>query len=472
MCDLKEKRSSKARIFSMICMICLLFTSIFAFSSCDSETSPGVLSASINENGELILIYQDGTEHNLGVVVGQDGKDGADGVDGEDGKDGADGTSNSSGSIVINNENGSSTAFAASKALRSAVSIVCNFTKTVQTSGHRPGSNNTSTSSYSSAGSGVIYELDMEEGDAFIITNYHVVYDSSSNTANGVSDDISVYLYGSEDDDMAMKATYVGGSLYYDIAVLYIDDSDTLKSSCAAEVDVANSEEIVVGNTAIAIGNAAGYGISASFGAVSVDSEYITMTAADGSTTVSFRVMRVDTAVNSGNSGGGLFNDEGKLIGIVNAKIVEDGVENIGYAIPSNVAVSVAENIIKYCYETEVESVQRCILGITVSSSGSHAVFDSVSGTIRIEETVSVYEITDGALAEGVLQEGDVIVSASVTKADAGESFTKEITRQYHIIDLVLDVHVGDSLVFTVLRDGNLTILDGIVITEDCIISY
>ena len=88
------------------------------------------------------------------------------------------------------------------------------------------------------------------------------------------------------------------------------------------------------------------------------------MTAADGSATVSFRVMCTDTAVNSGNSGGGLYDNEGNLIGIVNAKIVDDGVENIGYAIPSNVAVSIAENIIDYCHGTDEERVQIALLGI------------------------------------------------------------------------------------------------------------
>ena len=86
------------------------------------------------------------------------------------------------------------------------------------------------------------------------------------------------------------------------VAIRKIDNSDILKASDACEVDVADSDEIVVGDTAIAIGNAQGYGISTSFGIVSVDSEYITMTAADGSTTVSFRVMRTDTAVNSGTA--------------------------------------------------------------------------------------------------------------------------------------------------------------------------
>jgi hypothetical protein len=111
-----------------------------------------------------------------------------------------------------------------------------------------------------------------------------------------------VYLYGSEIEENAIKATYVGGSLYYDIAVLHIKESEMLMSSNACAVDVADSDNIVVGDSAIAIGNAQGLGISSTAGIVSVDSEYITMTAADGKNEVSFRVMRVDTAINSGNS--------------------------------------------------------------------------------------------------------------------------------------------------------------------------
>ena len=91
-------------------------------------------------------------------------------------------------------------------------------------------------------------------------------------------------------------------------------------------------------------------------------------------------------------SGGGLYNDVGNLIGVVNAKIVYDGVENIGYAIPSNVAISIAENIIDYCYGTEVERVQRALLGITVSASNSKAVYDSETGLSKIIEKVLIYE--------------------------------------------------------------------------------
>ena len=247
---------------------------------------------------------------------------------------------------------------------------------------------------------------------------------------------------------MAVSATYVGGSQYYDIAVLRVEDSELLKRSDVCAVAVSDSCDIVIGESAIAVGNAQGLGISVTSGIVSVDSEYITMTAADGKTSVSFRVMRVDTAINSGNSGGGLFNDEGKLIGIVNAKIVYDGVENIGYAIPSDIAISVANNIIDNCYGTDAESVRKAVLGVTVTATESKAFFDAETGLISLAEVVSVYDISDGSPASEVLKKGDIIVSASID----GE--TKKITRQFHIIDMMLDVRENDTLILVIIRDG------------------
>ena len=439
----------KIRIVSIVCMLCLLLSICAAFSGCDMFESNSISSANINDKGELILYYTDGTKQNLGVVVGSDGKDGSDGQD---------------GAVSIDTDK-NATALATAKGLRSSVSIVCNFQSTVYQGGWFPGYGNATTKEYTSAGSGVIYRLDKSGGDAFVITNYHVVYDSSSNADNGISQDISVYLYGSEMESSAIKATYVGGSLYYDIAVLRIEDSELLAASDVRQVDIQNSDRVVVGDTAIAIGNAQGYGISASLGIVSVDSEYISMTSADGKSEVSFRVLRVDTAVNSGNSGGGLYDGNGDLIGIVNAKIVDDGVENIGYAIPSNVAVSIADNIIDYCYGTDNERVQRAMIGISVNATDARAVYDSQTGLLSVQETVSVYEVNKGSLADGVLQNGDILVSITVN----GQ--TTAITRQYHIIDMMLDVRVGDVVAISILRDGESKTVE-LTITEDCLTAY
>lgn len=454
----------------LVYIACLLLSLSFVLTACGNQTIIGVLSANINENGELILTYQGGQEQNLGVVVGKDGTDGKDGIDGTNGKDGVDGKDGidgvpGSGNIVINGSSGDVTA-ASAKGLRSAVRIISNFTATVQQGGYWPGFGGGSTEEkYSSEGSGVIYQLDKSSGDAFIITNYHVVYDASSNSENGISQDILVYLYGAETEEQAISATYVGGSLYYDIAVLRIEDSELLRNSQVAAVDIADSDSVVVGQRAIAIGNAEGMGIATTSGIVSVDSEYINMTAADGRTEVSFRVMRVDTAVNSGNSGGGLYNDRGQLIGIVNAKVIYDGVESIGYAIPSNVAIAVADNIIDYCFGTDVERVQRALLGITVTTSDSKAIYDTENGTVHIEEIVSVYVVNADSLAEGLLQVGDVLLSVTVN----GQ--THQITRQYHVIDRMLDMREGDMVSFTILRDGQQLTVD-ITITADCLTAY
>lgn len=440
----------KKKLLSILCAVCLLLGATAALPSCVLIEPVGILDADINEYGELIIKYSNGREQNLGIVTGGDGKD----------------SEGSGGDVSIVVDGGSSTSAASSKGLRSAVSIVCGFkTDTVQSSPLLPGFGTVTEKEYSSAGSGVIYKMDRSRGDAFIITNYHVVYDSRSKTENGISDDIKVYLYGSEIGDKAIAATYVGGSVYYDIAVLRIDGSGILKASDARAADVANSDEILVGDTAIAIGNAQGYGVSASLGIVSVDSEYITMKAADDSTTVSFRVMRIDTAVNSGNSGGGLYDDEGRLMGIVNAKIVDDGVENIGYAIPSNVAVSIAENIIDYCYGTEEERVQRALMGITVTTSDSKAVFDEETGAYKIVETVIVKEVNAGSLAEGVIMPEDVLVGITIGDRSVA------ITRQYHVIDPMLDVRVGDVVKLDLLRDGKPTTVS-ITITADCLTEY
>ncbi len=427
----------------------VILTSCFALFSCSGGTqntvyTGGISSARLNERGELIVTYSDGREQNLGAV------------------------SNEGTTITI--ENGeSSIASATSMGLASAVSITANFEKTYNNSygGFFPGFGigGTTTTPYKAEGSGVIYKLDRDTGSAFIITNYHVVYDKSSDSADGISEDIKVFLYGGEEEGYAIPAEYVGGSLYYDIAVLYVENCAALKNSAHNASKIANSEDVSVGTTAIAIGNPEGYGISASLGIVSVNSEYIAMTAADGVSTVSFRVMRVDTAVNSGNSGGGLYNDRGELIGIVNAKIVDSTVENIGYAIPSNVAAAVADNIIDNCFGKESRSVMRAVLGATLTASDSIAVIDGELGMIKVKETVSVAEIAAGSVAEGKLRVGDVLKSATL-----GDS-TTQITRRHHVIDLMLDARVGDVIKLDIIRDGKELTVE-ITVTDSAIVAY
>ena len=364
-----------------------------------------------------------------------------------------------------------SIAYATASGLRSAVSIYCTFETTY--GGTNPWNPIPSTQAYYTTGSGVIYQLEAD-GSAFIITNHHVVYDGSSNTDNHISEKIYIYLYGLEDETYAIPATYVGGSANYDIAVLRVDKSEVLKNAietgAAAAVTVANSDELAPGMTTIAIGNPSASdadlgGISVTKGIVSVDSEYITMTASDNSGAVSFRVIRIDAPVNSGNSGGGLFNDEGELIGIVNAKIASSSVENIGYAIPSSVVRAIADNIIDYCYGKDCESVMRGILGITIETSAYSTAYDAEKGLLVRYEEISVHEVTTGGLGESILKAGDVIKSITI-----GDK-TVTVTRQHHLIDAMLDVRVGDTVSMEIVRGGeNKTV--STVITQDCLAAY
>ena len=337
----------------------------------------------------------------------------------------------------------------AAKSLLSVVSVYSKFVKTytVRTGYYRVEQRQTE---YSAAGSGVIYKLDKTAGDAYIITNYHVVFDKENeSTSDGVSADISLFLYGKEYEQYAIPATYVGGSMYYDIAVLKVSDSDILRASAALEAELLPEDETVsVGGKAIAVGNPEAGGISATSGIVCVDSEYITMKTADEKSTVSMRVLRIDTAINSGNSGGGLFDAAGRLIGITNAKIVDTSTENIAYAIPVRVAQNVADNILYYCTDGSHRSVRRCMLGISVSTEGSAAVYDLETGCVSIRETVAVSEVSSDGAAGGQLKKGDIVLS--VTLGDR----TYDITRSYMLIDAMLTARPGDAAVFRILRDG------------------
>lgn len=333
---------------------------------------------------------------------------------------------------------------AATKALLSAVSIACRFEK-LTTAGMKD---------VYSSGSGVIFRLDKAKGDAYVLTNYHVVYDEYANTKNRVSNDIKLFLYGQEYADYAIPATYVGGSMQYDLAVLKVSGSQVLMQSNAVAAEFADSDLVSVLDLAIAVGNPEGNSLSATVGYINVDSEEITNPAIENDqqgtqeALNTLRVMRIDAAVNHGNSGGGLFNEKGQLIGIVNAKIVDDSVDNIGYAIPSNVAKYIAENILYYCDGKTNEYVKRCMLGISIQVSEASTVFDEETGRLHKIEKVKIVSLTDTSAAKGILKENDVINSLILD----GKKY--EITRLYHVTDIMLNARPGSTVIFNVTRDG------------------
>lgn len=479
---MKTDRKIRFKIIATIISVATLLSTLTACSfGTDGKDGTNGLNGSDGKSAYEIAVENGfvGSEADwIASLKGSDGENGSDGKDGENGelsdmtsvaldllaesyelavKEGFDGTfaeyieSCFTGAV-------DSTALAVNKGLLSSVIIYCKFSTTA--SFPYGGS-----SSGAQQGSGVIYKLDKNNGNAYIITNHHVVYNSSSRTSDGISDDISVYLYGNVTTDGAIKAEYVGGSQTYDIAVLKITGSDVIKNSVARAVTVADSNEMSVGDCAIAIGNAEGLGISATTGIISVDSEYIEMTSVTGYGKIQYRVMRIDTAINSGNSGGGLFNSRGELIGIVNAKISDTSVEGIGYAIPSNIAIGAAQNIIDNCDGKAYTCVRKCTVGITLTTQSSTAVYNAETGKVSIKETVAVSEVGTGTVAEGKIFAGDVMKSITV----GGKTVSAD--RMFYVIDAFLGIRAGESVTIEVERDGKSVIID-ITFTESDITNY
>lgn len=452
-------------LFKLTFLLTFIFISLLVFSSCSLENILGntdskeyIVSTTINENGELIITYSNNTIKNLGVVVGKDGKDGVDGVDGKDGKDGIDGKDGKDGKDGTVNIEG---VLNQVPTLDKTVADVLQSTVIIQSAYTDP---TTLEKSYS-AGAGVIYSFNKESGSAIIVTNYHVVYSSKANTQNKISDEISIYLYGAMSNESAMKATFVGGSMQYDIAVLEVKNSSVIKSSEIKSVEIRSSTLVHVGETAFAVGNPKADGFAVTSGIVSVDSEYIDLLLADDVTEGSMRVMRIDTPVNPGNSGGGLFDANGKLIGIVNAKYADQKTDNIGYAIPSSTVHAIVENILDNCYGTENEALKRPLLGVSVQVQNPRAQYNSQTGYVELYEDPTVVEIASyTSIAYGKLQIGDVIRKVQIV--EAGMSF--DITRQYHLLDSLIYARVGDTVLVTVERGGELVTVS-MVITSSCI---
>lgn len=360
----------------------------------------GIVSAHINSDGHLIITYTDNTSVDAGCV--------------------------NADSISVSDEISGK---AVHTALASSVSITALRSDGAYT-----------------VGSGVIYKLDKSRGDAYIITNYHVIYDLTTNTL-APEENIAAYLYGMEYRKYAMSVELVGASRTYDIAVLKIEGSEIIKSSGAECAILKNSDSVSVLDGVIAIGNANADGISASFGSVNIESEnrYIDITALGGKTFM--RVIRFDASVSKGNSGGGLYNCDGELIGIVTAKNVTDTLESMAYAIPINVARAVADNIIYYCDSTDSINGKVLKIGIGLKVESASVEYDELLDATVRSEVVAIKSVEQNSYADRAgLRVGDVIVSVSVDGVEMA------VTRIYHAPEATLLAREGSLIVYNVIR--------------------
>ena len=347
-------------------------------------------------------------------------------------------------------------------ALQSAVTIWCEF----PTSTYLGTNKDTSLA----CGSGVIYK--MEDTFSYIITNYHVVFMPDSDTENGIASKITIFQYGTseyayqlKDDngnyvynnlgyptiaygDGAIEATYVGGELTYDLALIKVPTEELLKyNPHAVAVNVADDYNI--GETAIAIGNPECEGFSVTSGIISVESEDIVMKGADERTECKFRVMRIDTAVNGGNSGGGLFNIHGEWIGIVNAKAVASEIDNIAYAIPYDNVTAIADNLLHYYDGTNPTNIKKLYLGISYTTENGRAIYNPTTNKTELVNDLFVVEATSNSIGQMIgIKSGDVIKTISING-------TVHIIKQAHQLpDLLLTVRAGDKIIIEVKREG------------------
>lgn len=336
--------------------------------------------------------------------------------------------------------------------MTSVVSITCAFEKDV-----RSGWGQTTTTEFyaATAGSGVVLDINKEAGSAYIVTNYHVVYDDECNTDNHVANRIYLYAYGGlnlfngktgyDTSGDYMEATYVGGAMDYDIALLKVEGSEVLKNSVLQKAKVGSSEDVRIGEKAYVIGNPEGAGIAVTGGAISVDSEYINMTSTDGKRTVDYRVIRTDAAINGGNSGGALYNAKGEIVGIVNAKSVGEDMDNMGYALPITQVKEICKNI-----WDNGGVVKRAMLGVVVATNASEVSFDENGDLVTTETFVISSAATKGAAAYGKLKVGDIFRYIQIND---GEKVY--FTRQYQLHDQLLSVRMGDKVVLGMTREDN-----------------
>ena len=269
----------------------------------------------------------------------------------------------------------------------------------------------------SGAGSGVIIS-----DDGYILTCAHVIEDASN---------ITVTI-----GDTDYTATVIGSDTTSDIAVIKIDATGLTPAA------VGNSDNLVVGEEVIAVGNPLGeLGGTVTNGIISALNRSVSIQS--GGAVVDMSLIQTNASVSPGNSGGGLFNMAGELVGIVNAKSADSEAEGLGFAIPINDAIAVAQDLLEKGYVSG-----RPYLGITYV-----AVTDASTAQQLGVSAYGIYivEVIDGSPADQAgLEPGDRVISIDNT----------EIAAQEDLGTIVQSHAAGDTISITVARGGQMVTLN------------
>lgn len=297
----------------------------------------------------------------------------------------------------------------ASKAVVGVINKKSNSTPLQQSSEEAAGS-----------GSGVIFKK--TDDGVYIVTNNHVI-----EGANQI--DISLY------DGKEVTAEVVGTDPLTDIAVLKMKGSDDI-----TPIRFGDSDSLRAGEQVVAIGNPLGLDFSRTVtqGIVSAVNRTIKMTTSAGEW--DFNVIQTDAAINPGNSGGALINAAGELVGINSLKISENGVEGLGFAIPSNEVSQIAEEMIKN------GQVVRPYLGVSVVSLDKVPSFYLQNLPEKVKEGVIVASVDENSeVAKAGLKTQDVIVAVN------GEAIKSESDLRKF---LYTKLSIGDEVTLDVYRNG------------------
>ncbi len=238
-------------------------------------------------------------------------------------------------------------------------------------------------------GSGII--ISQDEENLYIATNNHVIEGAETLTV----------LFA---DDATVDAKIKGTDASTDLAVVSVALKD-IEEETKQNIRVAafgDSSSLKIGQTAIAIGNALGYGQSVTTGVISALDREVTVTNETDGSTITNALLQTSAAINPGNSGGALLSIDGEVIGITSVKYAETSVEGMGYAIPAQTAIPIIRQLITREVVTGSDMAYLGISGVDVTQN--------VSDTYQMPQGVYVAHIVEGSSAAnaGIMQ-GDII---------------------------------------------------------------
>lgn len=256
-----------------------------------------------------------------------------------------------------------------------------------------------------SVGSGII--ISQNDSELLIITNNHVVEGNETLTVSFV-------------DEESVEAQVKGTDAAKDLAVIAVQTKE-IKDTTMDQIKVAalgNSDQLQVGESVIAIGNALGYGQSVTSGIVSATGREL-----EG---IDEKLIQTDAAINPGNSGGALLNANGEVVGINTAKVATDTVEGMGYAIPISSVSDIIENLMNQETKTKVSEAEQGQLGI----QGVDVTADS-SEMYNMPTGVYVSEVIAGGGAKKAgITKGSVITGINGTSIDGMQALKEQL--QYY----------------------------------------